>query len=56
MPIASGNPTSGGAGQAAAPAGTAAAVPTAAVPSRREVQPAAAAAVPGSPGNPSEGQ
>ena len=51
MPIASGNPTSGGGGLAGTAVGT-----PAAVPSRREVQPAAAAAVPGEPGNPSGGQ
>ena len=55
MPIASGNPTSGGGGLAGAPAGTAVGT-SAAVPSRREVQPAGAAAVPGEPGNPSGGQ
>jgi hypothetical protein len=55
MPVASGNPASGGSGMAAAPAGTPVGAPAAGA-SRTEVQPAAATGVPGSAGNPYGGQ
>jgi hypothetical protein len=55
IPVASGNPTYSGSSLAAAPGGNPVRTPVAGA-SRTDVQPAAAAAVPGSAGNPYGGQ